>query len=512
MTRPTRRIAMTLAVLCAVGVVACEARPVTGVGSLGGGVLTGQAFAFRLGGVQNDEGVQSVRTADGGVIVVGTFTGTVDFDPSTRIDTRVAQGNTDFFVVRLDSSGAFQWATALGGPGADVARSVAVATDGRVMVVGSGTAGFQCVNGLVQGAFTTSRDIVMATLAADGRCERLTIIGGAGNDEARAVGLGSNTGTDVFITGVFQGPVDFDPSATDVSLQPFAPSDPADVFVARYSFDGALRWVVPMAGRGSDQAWALAVDNVQGVVVGGGFTDTIDVDPSSAQRRLGSLGQGDVFVASLSPQGTFRWGDRMGGLTTDLISPHALAITTGKDVLVGGQFGGTMILGNGLGVVPVVSLGGSDGFVVQIASSGIPLGGFQVGGPGDDTVLGLIAAGSDVVISGGFQGRVDFSRGISTRVLIASSPAASLGSDLFLARYSLSGVLAWAQWPRPAAAPSVRATGQLMMSGSTAWVTGRFFGTLNADPGTGFATLASAGFTDVLLARYSMDDGSVVRR
>jgi hypothetical protein len=509
MLRAPRRLLTTLAVCATAGVVACETRQVTGVGTPGG-VFVGQAFAFRMGGVQPDEGVQSIRTADGSVVTVGTFTGTVDFDPSPRVDTRVAQGQSDFFVTRIDSSGALQWATAIGGPGVDVARSVAVASDGRVLVVGSGTTGFQCVGGVVQGAFTNSRDVVMVLLAPDGRCERITVLGGAGTDEARAVALGP--GNEVYVTGVYQGPMDFDPAAGELTLLPQSPSDPADVFVARYGLDGTLRWAFPVGGRGNDQAWALTVDPVQGVVIAGGFTDTLDVDPSASFRRLGSLGQADVFVASYTALGEYRWGDRLGGIGTDLVAPHAISLTTSKDVLLGGQFSGTMILGNGLGVVPVVGFGAADGYVVRMAASGVPLNGFAIGGPGDDNVTGVLATGSEVVVTGGFQGRVDFSRGVSTRVLIAQSAAAGAGSDHFLARYDLAGLLRYAQWLRPTGAPTLRVTGHLASGDGTVWLTGRFTGVMNADPGTGFATLTSAGFSDVLLARYRVDDGTVVRR
>lgn len=490
---------------------ACEIRQASGGGGGGGGVFPGGAFAFRMGGTGADEGRQVVRTADGGVVIVGDFTGSVDFDPSPGVATRLSVGATDVFAVRLDSSGALQWATILGGPGADAGRSVAVLRDGRVVVTGGAAAGFQCVGGIAQNTVNGPRDAFVTVLTADGRCDRTFFLGGAGSDDARAVAVGAND--DLFLTGTYQGPADFDPTGSDALLQPYVAGDPSDVFVARYGTDGALRWVAPLAGRGTDQSWALRLDDVQQVVVAGTFTDTLDVDPTASQRRLVSAGGTDTWVASLTTTGFLRWGEQMGGPQADAVAPHALTLNAARDVFVAGQFSGSMTLGALVGLPPVVSFGASDGFVVRVASNGLAASGFAIGGPGDDAVLGMQAdASGPLLLVGAFQGTVDFSRGVAARTLAAVSPAGAAGADLYTARYDATGLLQWAERLRPAAAPPSRPTASLVAGSGTFWIGGRFAGTMNADPGTGFATLTGAGDTDVFLARYDASTGAVVRR
>ncbi|MFO0271034.1 MAG: hypothetical protein ACK53W_10935 [Gemmatimonadota bacterium] len=489
---------------------ACSVREVV-VGGGGGGGLPGGAYAFRMGGPTADEGRQVVRTADGGAVIVGDFTGTVDFDPSTRILTRAAVGGPDAFVARFDSAGALAWATALGGPGNDVAHSVAVAPDGRVVVVGAAAQGFQCVGGITVGTVSGPRDAFITVLAADGRCERTVFIGGAGSDEARAVALGA--AGDLFLTGTYQGPADFDPTAAEVLLQPHVASDPSDVFVARYGLDATLRWAVPLAGRGTDQAWALRYDDVQQVVLAGTYSDTLDANPTAAQQLLVTAGGTDVWVASLTASGVLRWAERMGGTANDLMSPHALSVSATREVFVGGQFAGTMTLGTIVGLPPVVSGGGRDGFVVRISSNGLAASGFAIGGTGEDAVLAVQAqTGGALLVAGDFQGTVDFSRGLASRVLTATSPNLSSGADLYTARYSGAGVMQWAERLRPGTVPAVRPTASVSADASTFWIGGRFSGSLNADPGTGVATLTAAGSTDVMLARYSSDNGAIIRR
>ena len=493
-------------------VTACETRQVTGGGGGGsGGVLPGGAFAFRIGGVGADEARQIVRLADGGAVVVGDFTGTVDFDPSPGVLTRIATGSTDAFAVRVDSSGALLWATIIGGPGADAARAVAVLRDGRVVVAGSAAPGLQCVGGLSLGTVAGPSDIFVSVLGTDGRCERTFIVGGAGNDAAQAVAVGA--GDELYVAGTYQGPADFDPTASDVPLQPYVAGDPSDAFVARYGVDGTLRWVAPFAGRGTDRAVALRLDDVQQVVVAGTFTDTIDVDPTAGQRRFTSSGGTDVWVASITTAALPRWGERAGGPQADVLAPHALTITSTREALLGGQFAGSMSLGELIGLPPLASLGGTDGFVVRIGASGQAAGGFQVGGPGDDAVLGLHAdASGSLLMVGAFQGTVDFSRGVGSRVAAAISPAGSAGADLFTARYDLTGLVQWAERLRPSSTPTARPTATLVADASSFWIAGRFAGTMNADPGTGFASLVSAGDTDTYFARYVGATGAIVRR
>ncbi|MCU0622977.1 MAG: hypothetical protein MUF53_03825, partial [Gemmatimonadaceae bacterium] len=367
------------------------------------------------------------------------------------------------------------------------------------------------VGGQALGSVNGSRDLFVTILAADGRCERTFITGGAGADEARAVAIGAND--DLFVTGVYQGPADFDPAGGDVLLQPYVAADPSDVFVARYGTDGTLRWAAPLAGRGTDQSWALRLDDVQQVVVAGTFTDTLDVDPTASQRRLVSAGGPDTWVASLTTAGLLRWGEQLGGPQADQLAPHALTLNAAREVFVAGLFSGTMTLGTLVGLPPVVSFGAVDGFVVRLSSAGVAAGGFAIGGPGDDAVLGLQADPSGaLLLVGGFQGTVDFSRGTSARTIAAISPAGSTGADLYTARYDPIGLLQWAERLRPAAVPSARPTASLVSGAGTFWIGGRFAGTMNADPGTGFATLAGQGDTDVFAARYDAASGAVVRR
>src|SRR5262249_37611971 len=77
-------------------------------------------------------------TSDGGMIVVGQFRSSVDFDPGPGVDTRVATGTTaDCFVTKLDANGAEVWTRTFGGAGEDAPYGVKVLSDNSIVVVGT---------------------------------------------------------------------------------------------------------------------------------------------------------------------------------------------------------------------------------------------------------------------------------------------------------------------------------------------------------------------------------------
>jgi hypothetical protein len=82
------------------------------------------AWAKRLGGGGDDHGNSVAVDGSGNVYTTGYFNGTVDFDPGAGTFTLTAVTNSDIYVSKLSSTGAFIWAKQLGGKLADVANDI----------------------------------------------------------------------------------------------------------------------------------------------------------------------------------------------------------------------------------------------------------------------------------------------------------------------------------------------------------------------------------------------------
>ncbi|MDB5319016.1 MAG: uncharacterized protein JWN40_647 [Phycisphaerales bacterium] len=70
------------------------------------------------------------------VYTTGRFTGTEDFDPNGGTANRVSEGADDVFVSKLDSAGAFVFATTIGGAGDAFPTASVLDRDGNILVTG----------------------------------------------------------------------------------------------------------------------------------------------------------------------------------------------------------------------------------------------------------------------------------------------------------------------------------------------------------------------------------------
>ena len=73
-----------------------------------------------------DRGKSIVVDKDDYVYVTGSFSGTVDFDPSDGSFPLTSNGGSDFFVLKLDSDANFQWAISIGGDGYEYSEFITV--------------------------------------------------------------------------------------------------------------------------------------------------------------------------------------------------------------------------------------------------------------------------------------------------------------------------------------------------------------------------------------------------
>lgn len=83
-----------------------------------------------LGGTNNDEAYSIIQTNDGGYVVAGTSS-------SNNGDVTVNQGGDDYWIVKLNSTGVIQWQKSLGGSNDDQAFSVVKTVDGGYFIAGS---------------------------------------------------------------------------------------------------------------------------------------------------------------------------------------------------------------------------------------------------------------------------------------------------------------------------------------------------------------------------------------
>jgi len=197
------------------------------------------------------------------------------------------------------------------------------------------------------------------------------------------------------------------------------------VAVVRYSPGGAIRWGASNGGSGDVHPVGIAVDRGGSSYVVGSFTRTV----SFGAHVLASRGDRDIFVAKLSPAGTWLWARSAGGSTDDV--PGGVAVDSLDRPVVAGWF----VQGARFDTIDIGSAGGSDLFIAKYETTGQLVWVMRDGGSGDERALGVsVDASGAIAIVGEFDGSGTFGgRDLGT----------SAYTDIAVARYSRDGTPLW---------------------------------------------------------------------
>lgn len=194
-------------------------------------------WAKKIGGTGNNAYTYDLSVDDkGNIYMVGIFNGTTDFDPDTSIFNLTSSGYNDVFITKLDSSGSLLWAKSIGGTGNDVAHSIATDALGNAYTTGfyTGTVDFDpdSIVYNLSSAISTYADMFISKLDALGNfvwAGSFTLI-----ESSRELSITIDTSFNIYTTGTFYGPTDFDPD-TGVAILPSSGIGNNDIFLLRLS-------------------------------------------------------------------------------------------------------------------------------------------------------------------------------------------------------------------------------------------------------------------------------------
>lgn len=316
-------------------------------------------------------------------------------------------------------------------------------------------------------------------------------IGGSGTDLVKAVA--TDPVGNFVVAGEFTGTVDFDPSPSATrALTSFGGTD---LFVARYTALGDLHWAIRAGGPSTISVHGVAVSPAGDIVIGGSFEGIADFDPTEGVTAFTSNGGRDGFVAVYTSAGSLRWARSLGGSQDDAVL--GVAVQADGTVFATGIFSGTALVDPATELA-VTSIGGVDGFLASWTSGGSARWAFSVGGASDDSAAAVAPApGGGVYLGGSFAGTADFGPGTTTAGLTSLG-----GTDVFLARYSGAGELAWVRGLHGSSNLTMHPGGLAATPNGGLAATGTFSGTADFDGTGGVRSLTSNGFTDAFVVRY----------
>ncbi len=463
---------------------------------------------FRLGAFGPDYATGVVTDAANGALVVGYFSGSVDFDPGTGATVRTALGGADVAVAKYRDDGSLAWVMVLNGSGVDLSTDIALAPDGGAVVTGVLSSGAVCGGRVVP--VLGGRDAFLMKVSASGLCEWALAIGGPDQlEEGRDLLIEPNG--DIVLTGTFAGTVDFDPGAGATLL---ISRGGTDAFLARYDSDGRFKGVVQFGGTGDDAASAVVRTLAGDLVVGGEFSGTATFGSGQSPIALVSAGDADFFLAQLAPSLSVQWAVRGGGPGADYLGRNGLVVEFGGTLAAVGIFSGTADLDGGPGAAFFVSQGSTDVFFARFGIAGQYVGsGRRFGGAGSDGVQALLVdADNNFYLSGWFSGTVDFDPGPG--LVLRNALGTGSAADAYMLSLTPFGDLRWVNtFGAVTVADGAVAilAGLALTTDGALWAVGRFYGLTDLDPSTLAIPAQALGESDQLVVRVEQGTGLLRR-
>jgi hypothetical protein len=329
-------------------------------------------------------------------------------------------------------------------------------------------------------------------------------IGGTGRDYGRASAVDANG--NIYVTGSFNGTVDFDPGSGTAILTSVGNNWTSDdIFVASYDASGNYRWAFRTGGGDGE---SIAVDGNGNVVVSGVFAGTADFDPGPGTANLTAIAQTtttNMFVARYTSNGNYLWAFNVAS-----VLEARLAVDGSNNIVVTGQFRGTGDFNPGTGKANLASAKSGatysdDIFVAKYTSSGAYAWAFKVGGTGSGESASAVDVdgNGNVYVTGNFQSTADFNPSSSTANLVPNG-----AGDAFVAKYTAAGGYIWAFRLGGASTTDVDFGSAITVDANGNFVlAGDFIGTADFNPGTGTANLTAAGTDGIFVASYTASGG-----
>ena len=393
----------------------------------------------------------------------------------------------------VEITGEFGWARTWSGSESYCSSQgwgVAADVSGNVYVAGrfSSTVDFD-PNGGDLHTSNGEHDVFLSKFDSYGNFEWARTWGGPDID--KGLGVAADGSGNVYVTGYFEGTVDFDPGSGD----PHTSKGESDVFLSKFDPSGNFVWVRTWGGSEWDRSYGVAVDGLGNAYVTGCFTETVDFDPDGGDPHT-SNGGFDVFLSKFDSSGNFKWARTWGGEFSD--KGTGVAADGSGNVYITGFFFHVTVDFDPDGGDLHTSNGFNDVFLSKFDASGNFEWAHTWGGIYFDAGYGVSADGSgNCYVTGYFWGTVDFDPD-------GGDPHTSIDHwDIFLSKFDSSGNFEWARtWGgSDELAWSDTGGGVIADSNGNVYVTGHFGDMVDFDPDGGDPHI-SKGSGDIFLSKF----------
>jgi hypothetical protein len=315
-------------------------------------------WAKTFGSFSEDKGHNITVDTKETITIVGHFIGTVDFDPGPSSHNLTSIGNANGFVLKLDTNGGFIWVkNTFKAFGYKITSDI----DGNSYMAGffSDTVDINPNTGVHHIISNGLSDIFLLKLDKNGNFLWNNSYGGPNSDGISAIHVGKNN--KIYISGIFQDSVDFDPSS---SISYGYSNGDYDYFIQQLDTSGNLIWNHTFGGQGFEDCYGITTDSVGNIYTTGIYQLSVDFDPGVDSIILNSKGFFDVYSQKFDLGGNLLWAISYGGLYFDC--SYGIEVDDNNNIYMGGFHTGVADFDPSTDSLYNTSLGGQDVFILKL--------------------------------------------------------------------------------------------------------------------------------------------------
>lgn len=198
-----------------------------------------------------------------------------------------------------------------------------------------------------------------------------------------------------------------------------------DAFIAKMDSSGTIQWAMSANGWGYESANDIALMANGNVVITGYYENNLDMGGQS----LLANGQRDIFIATVSPQGTLVWLKTLSGPAFE--EGRSIATDTSNNIYIAGSYRDFLYPNGGL----LASEGGYDAYLAKYDSTGQLLWIKTMGGPAEDKAMYVNVDGEqNVVVVGWYDGYIEIGTVFTS---------GNQEEDGFVSKFDPTGNLMW---------------------------------------------------------------------
>jgi hypothetical protein len=429
----------------------------------------------------DSEGMSVAIDNQGFIYTTGSFQNTINFGAAGTSYTLTSVGSTDVFITKTDPLGNLIWAKRIGSLYNDEANTIIVDHLGNIIIggrftsqvdfnPGSGTFNMTVLNGMT----SVFKDAFILKLDANGNFIWAKQLNYNIIDEAFSI---CEDKLDNLIVG---------------GLTYTSPSTSA--FIAKLNSSGSTLWSKVFYSPNTAITYFIDTDSDSNIYCSGVFNGKCTF--GSLADTLWSQSNAS-FVCSLGSNGQFKWVKQAG-----FSLGNSIGVTLkvdNKDILnLTGAFGGTTILGSGVGSLTLTSTSGANIFLAKMDTLGTYLWAKQIGGNSGGALSYSYSSDSigNQYISGEFSGTFDFDPGVGINNLSSAQ-----GKTFFL-KLDSTGAFIWVNQIGVTTATSLRVNSLLIDRNNNLFSIGNFDGTADFDASVGqYNMISPFNNSDVFLLR-----------